>query len=68
MSTVDTQQETLFTVETKYHAWYIDYDRVADKYDVYKDEKFRVRRNSLGEALEYIFNTLGSCDLKVIKK
>ena len=61
------KEETLFSIEVGASTWYVDYDRENEKYNVHKDEKFRVQRNCLGDALEYIFETFGSTTLKLIK-
>jgi hypothetical protein len=68
MTNNETAQETLFSIETGYHTWYVDYDRENDIYLVCKDERLRCTRDTLGEALEYIFNTLGGTSLKLIAK
>lgn len=65
---MNNEETTLFVIETSnYNTWYVDYCEATGNYDVHKNEKFRVRRKSLGEALEYIFNTLGSTHLKLVK-
>jgi hypothetical protein len=63
---LETQESTLFSIDTGKTVWYIDYNDAEGIYKVFKDERFRVGRKSLGEALEYVFNTLGSTSLKLI--
>ncbi len=64
----DNIESTLFMIEVKHSTWYVDYNNETGKYNVCKDEKFRCQRASLGEALAYIFNTLGTTTLKAIYK
>jgi len=53
-------EETLCSVETKGGStWYVDFQRRRNLFNVHQDEKFRVQRKTMGEALEYIFNALG---------
>ena len=59
-------ESTLFTIETKFHTWYVDYNNETGKYNVHKDVHFRIQKNCLGDALEYIFETFGSTRLKLI--
>lgn len=61
------KEETIFSIESKKGAitWYVDYQRRRNIYNVSLDEKFKVQRKSLGEALEYIFGFLNGKHLKV---
>lgn len=59
---------TLFSIENGSATWYVDYDNEDGGYQIYKDERYRRSFNSLGDSLEYIFITLGSTRLKVVKQ
>lgn len=61
-------EETLFTIETDHNTWYIDFDRERNIYKVFKNEKYRRCFALLGEALEYVFETLGGTRLKLINR
>jgi hypothetical protein len=63
-----TATETLFSIEDGHSMWYIDFDREENIYKVCKDEHFRCVRKSLGEALEFIFDRIGSTSLKILHK
>lgn len=69
-NTVETTHEieTLFSIESKNgtYTYYIDYNREENYYMVFRDEKFRKLTRTLGEALEFIFNKIGTTRLKLI--
>lgn len=58
--------ETLFSIETKSNTYFIDFNRSEGTYFVNKNEKFVCKRSTLGEALENIFEKLGSTRLKTL--
>lgn len=65
---IEVFEQTLVTIETKYSCWYIDYQPESSRFLIFRDEKFIVSRDSIGEALEYVFGKLPSRDLVLRKK
>lgn len=49
---------TVFSLETRNHTYYIDFDSQSQNYYIYCDEKYVGTRQTIGEAFEKIYTKL----------
>lgn len=51
-------EKTIIMIESDYHTWYLDQDTETGVIRVSYDEKFKVLRNTIEGALEYVYSKL----------